>query len=685
MIVRELTRPKSIAVIGGSNDVGKPGGKLLKNLLDNNFKGKIYVVNPKEEEVQGLQCYKEVDELPKVDLAIIAIAAKYTEQTINILADKKNTKGFIILSAGFSEIGEEGRKLEERIVSKIDSVGGSLIGPNCIGVLTDNYTGVFAGPIPKLSPHGVDCVSASGATMVFILESAIPMGIPFAGVYSVGNSAQIGVEEVLEYWDETFDKYKSPRVKLLYMEQIKKPHKLLCHARSLVEKGCSIAAIKAGTSDAGSRAVSSHTGALAGSDTASDALLRKAGIVRCYSREELVYTVAVMLHKTLLGKNLAVVTHAGGPAVMLTDALSNGGMNVPALDSDTAAELKAKLFPGSSVGNPIDFLATGTAEQLEIILDYVDNKFDNIDGAVVIFGTTGMWDVTPVYDVLHKKMQSCQKPIFPVLPSVVQAADAVKHFLSLGRIAFTDEVALGNALTKVYSTPSPFPFPDEIQMRVDDIRAIVERNGNGYLPPEEVQAILDAACISQVGVFIAKSKDEAVSYAKKMNFPLVMKVVGPVHKSDVGGVILNVKSIEDVANNFDELMGIKDAEAVLLQEMLDGVEVFAGVKREDEFGHLLLCGLGGIYIEVFKDVAAAITPVGYKEAKYMISSIKGYDIIKGVRGREGVNEDVFADVIVRLSKLAYVAPEIAEMDINPLIGTQKTVKAVDARILLKKR
>jgi acetyltransferase len=347
--------------------------------------------------------------------------------------------------------------------------------------------------------------------------------------------------------------------------------------------------------------------------------------------------------------------------------------------------LKTKLFDGSSVANPIDFLATGTAEQLGIILDYIDNKFNNIDGSVVIFGTTGMWDVTPVYDLLHRKMQTLRKPIFPVLPSVVQAGDAVKHFLELGRIAFTDEVALGNALTKIQATPPPFPEPEEQEMDRELIRRIIDRNGDGYLPPDEAGRLLDAACISRVGETFVSDKKQALEFARRTGFPLVMKVSGPVHKSDVGGVALNITSEAEVENYFEKMMAIEGATGVIIQQMLDGIEIFAGAKREGDFGHLILCGLGGIYVEVYKDVASAIAPVGFDEAEYMIKSLKGFNIIKGIRGNEGVNITLFADVIIRLSALLKEAPEISELDINPLMGSPKYVTAVDSRILIKKK
>jgi len=293
MINQQLINPKSIVVIGGSNDVTKPGGKVLKNLIDNHFPGMLYVTNPKETEIQGIKCYQDPAELPEVDLAILAIAAKYCPAVVETLAHQKNTRAFIIFSAGFHEESEEGAILEKQIVDTINSVNGCLIGPNCIGMMNHNHTSVFSLPIPRMEPHGVDFISGSGATAVFIMESGMSNGLSFGSVYSVGNSAQMGVEDVLKYLDDTYDPVKSSRVKLLYIESINKPDMLLKHASSLIRKGCKIAAIKSGSSSAGSRAASSHTGALASSDTAVDALFRKAGIVRCYGREELVTVAAV--------------------------------------------------------------------------------------------------------------------------------------------------------------------------------------------------------------------------------------------------------------------------------------------------------------------------------------------------------------------------------------------------------
>ena len=685
MINEQLLNPKSIVVVGGSDDVQKPGGKVLKNLIDGDFKGDLYVANPKMDSVQGIQSYKDPKDLPQVDLAILAIAAKFCPSTIKFLAEERNTRAFIILSAGFSEENEEGAKLEQEIVEIVNSVGGSLIGPNCVGVLNPNYNGVFTTPIPSLDPKGCDFISGSGATAVFIMESGVPKGLSFASVYSVGNSAQMGVEEILKHMDESFDPETSSKVKLLYIENIDKPEMLLKHASSLIRKGCKIAAVKSGSSEAGSRAASSHTGALASSDVAVDALFKKAGIVRCKGRDELATVASIFMHPELKGKNIAVITHAGGPAVMLTDSLSNNGLDVPHIDGPKADALLGKLYGGSSVANPIDFLATGTAQQLGDIIDACENDFDNIDAMAVIFGSPGLFPVYDVYDLLHEKMKQCKKPIYPILPSVINVKDEIDHFLAKGRINFPDEVVFGDALAKVYHTTEPQPA--EIEMPEVDkagIRKIVDEAENGYLSPEQIHNLLDAAGIDRAREGVAETEEEIVSLAKEIGFSLVMKVVGPVHKSDVGGVTLNVKDEATVRSEFKRMMQIKDTYAVMLAQMLSGTEVFIGAKREDKFGHMVLCGLGGIFIEVLKDVKASLAPISTDEAHEMIQGLKSYGIIKGVRGQEPVNEDKFAEAITRVAALMTVAPEIFEMDLNPLLGNKDAVVAVDARIRIEK-
>lgn len=685
MIHPTFLNPNSIVVVGASNNTKSPGGSVLKNLISHQFKGKLYAVNPKETEVQGITCYKNITEVPKVDVAIIAIAAKYTLDTVKVLAQEKNTKGFIIFSAGFSEKDKEGEKIEQQIVAEINKVGGTLLGPNNIGLINQNYAGVFTSPIPKLNPKGVDFISGSGATAVFIIEAAIATGLTFSSVYSVGNSAQIGVEDILEHLDNTFNAKTSSKVKLLYIESVNQPQKLLKHATSLQQKGCKIAAIKAGSSDAGSRAASSHTGALANSDVAVDALFKKAGIIRCYGRNELITVAGIFMHPQLQGKNIAIITHAGGPAVMLTDALSKNGLQVPSISGKDAEKLLEKLYLGSSVANPIDFLATGTAEQLETIIDYCDKKFDSIDAMVVIFGSPGLFEVYNVYDVLHSKMKTCKKPIYPVLPSVENVKKEIAYFINKGNINFSDEVVFGTALAKVYNnnTKSTTNIPN-FKIDTNTIRNIINEAQNGYLHPNKAKQLLIAATIPLVEEQICNTFEACKKAVKTLHFPLVMKVVGPIHKSDVGGIILNISSEKELQNAFNKIMAIKNATGVLLQPMKKGTELFIGAKKEGNFGHLVLAGLGGIFIEVLKDTQARLAPISINEAKEMIQQLKSYPIIKGIRGQKGVNQELFANIISKIAYLTTIAPEIAELDLNPLLGNENEIFAVDSRIRIEK-
>ena len=675
MITTQLLRPESIVVVGASNNVHKPGGAILKNLINGGYQGELRAVNPKEKEVQGVPAFADVKDLPDTDLAVLAVPAALCPDIVETLAGTKQTRAFIILSAGFGEETHEGALLEERILETVNKYGASLIGPNCIGLMNTWHHSVFSQPIPNLNLKGVDLISSSGATAVFILESAVTKGLQFNSVWSVGNAKQIGVEDVLQFMDENFDPEKDSHLKLLYIESIQNPDRLLFHASSLIRKGCKIAAIKAGSSESGSRAASSHTGAIASSDSAVEALFRKAGIVRCFSREELTTVGCVFTLPELKGKNFAIITHAGGPGVMLTDALSKGGLNVPKLEGEVAEELKAQLFPGAAVGNPIDILATGTPEHLRLCIDYCEEKLDNIDAMMAIFGTPGLVTMFEMYDVLHEKMQTCKKPIFPILPSINTAGAEVAAFLAKGHVNFADEVTLGTALSRIVNAPKPaVPEIELFGVDVPRIRRIIDSiPEDGYIEPHYVQALLHAAGIPLVDEFVSDNKEEIVAFARRCGFPVVAKVVGPVHKSDVGGVVLNIKSEQHLALEFDRMMQIPDARSIMVQPMLKGTELFIGAKYEEKFGHVVLCGLGGIFVEVLKDVSSGLAPLSYEEAYSMIHSLRAYKIIQGTRGQKGVNEDKFAEIIVRLSTLLRFATEIKEMDINPLLATEKVL------------
>ena len=686
MINNQLLHTESIVIIGGSNNKHKPGGAIVRNILQGGYKGVLRIVNPKEDEVQGIKAFNDCKVLPPTDLAILVVAAKYCPEYVEYLASEKGVKAFIIISAGFGEETKEGAEMENQILASCEKYGCALIGPNCIGLMNSWYHGVFTKPIPQLRTNGVDFISSSGATAVFILESAVSKGLPFNSVWSVGNAKQINVEEVLQYMDETFDPEHDSHIKLLYIENVSDPDKLLFHASSLIRKGCRIAAIKSGSSESGSRAASSHTGAIASSDSAVEALLRKAGIVRCFSREELTTVGCIFTLPKFSGKNFAIVTHAGGPGVMLTDALAKGGLQVPKLEGPLVEELKAQLFPGAAVSNPIDILATGTPEHLGIAIDYCEKKFDNIDAIFVIFGSPGLVQLYEAYDVLHKKILECKKPIFPILPSMNTAGPEVAEFLAKGHVNFADEVTVANCLVRVMNTPNPAPSELELYgVDVIKIRDIISGiKESGYLPPHLVREIFSCAGIPTVPECVSADKDTLLAFAEKVGYPVVAKVVGPVHKSDVGGVSLNIRTKEHLDMEIERLMQIPDATAVMVQKMIKGTELFIGAKYEPRFGHIVLCGLGGIFVEVLKDVSSGLAPLSVSEAESMIHSLRGYKIIKGTRGQKGINEHKYMEIIVRLSTILRFATEIKEMDINPLLADADNVIAVDARIRVEK-
>ena len=696
MINEQLLQPKSIVVIGGSNNVHKPGGSIVRNLINGDYQGELRIVNPKEDTIQGIKAFHDVKDIPQTDLAILVVAAKYCPDYVDYLCAEKGVRAFVIISAGFGEETKAGAALEQHILDTCEKYGAALIGPNCIGLLNRHHHSVFTLPIPKLDPNGADFISGSGATAVFILESAVVKGLQFNSVWSIGNGKQIGIEDVLQYMDEHFNPETDSKVKLLYIENISNPDKLLYYASRLIRKGCRIAAIKSGSSESGSRAASSHTGAIASSDAAVEALFRKAGIVRCFSREELTTTGCIFMvtsHlKTSLSSlnNFAIVTHAGGPGVMLTDALSKGGLNVPKIEGPMADELKAQLFPGSSVANPIDFLATGTPAQLGTIIDYCEHQLDQIDAIAVIYGTPGLTQLYEAYSILDQKIRECKKPIFPILPSMVTAGPEVADFLAKGHVNFSDEVTLASTLSQIMRTPQPATHEVELYgVNISQLHSILfretgrlkfEGKDSGWLSPNAVRDILTCAGIQMVPEKVSHSKEELTDFAARIGYPVVAKVVGPIHKSDVGGVTLNIRTAEHLALEFDRMMQIEGATDVMVQKMLKGTELFIGAKYEERFGHVVLCGLGGIFVEVLKDVSSGLAPLTYPEAYSMIHSLRGYKIIKGTRGQKGVNEQKYAEIIVRLSTLLRFATEIKEIDINPLLADEHSVTAVDARI-----
>ncbi len=670
-----LTHPKSIAVIGASNNPGKPGGQLLINLINGGFKGQLYPVNPKESSIQGLHCYNSIDELPQTDMAIIAIPANYCVETVEKMATTKNTKAFIIPSAGFAESGEEGKILEQRLHELAEKYKLAIVGPNCIGVLNSRYKAVFVSPYPILVKNGVDFVSASGAFAVFVFELAGKLGLRFGEIYSVGNSVDISVEQVLQHWDEQYTENKAGKVKLVYVEQIRQPELFFMHVFNLRKKGCHVLVIKPGDSDSGARAALSHTGALAGDHDACDYLIRKAGAIRCLSREEFVYLANILSQRELRGNKLAIITHAGGPAVLLCDQLQKNGYTVPELDAASQKKLAGILHHGSSITNPIDILATGSKEQLASVMDLC-YQLDYIDGIIVIYGKTGLDNLYEIFNLLHEKIELYNKPVYPILPSVFTGEAEIKHFTSFGHACYSDEAELANGLGLLKNKPEIFnpeiyiPKPTEREFPVQKV-----------LSDEAVKEILVACNIPYVTSTIVKNETELDQVCTDLKFPVVAKVSGILHKTEHGGVIKDIKNELELHIAFWELIRIKDSKGVMIQEMLSGMELFLGGKKHKGIGYSVHAGLGGIFVELLHDRISTLAPVSYEEALYLLNNLKTQQLFSGFRNQAPISKDSFARLLVNFSGIFIQHPEIAEIDLNPLIANGEKITVVDARII----
>lgn len=652
MLHPKLINPESIAVIGGSDNTESIGGSVLKNLIERQFKGDLYVVNPNKVEVQKTTCFKDASSLPKIDLAIIAIPANDIEAIVRLLLQEKDTKAFIIYAAGFAELNDSGRLLQENLTRQITEAGASLLGPNNIGMINHNYAGIFTKPIPKIDKKGVDFISGSGATAVFTLEVAQQLGLKFSSLFTVGNSAQIGVEEVLEYLDDSFIQGESSLVKMLYIEGVRDAEKLLKHCISLRQKGCSILALKSGITEKGKAAASSHTGAMVNSDLFVSALFKKAGIIRCQSRHELVTCAALLQITDKIPEKLAIVTHAGGPAVILTDRLSEKGFSIPDFKENHQQNLKQLLYPGASAKNPIDILATGNAVQLGNILDYCDKELHEIEGIIVIFGSPGLGSVKDAFQMIHQKIRELDKPVYAILPSVVNVHHEIQEFIQKGNQAFNDEYLFGTCLSKLMSSTSPLKLASsENNIDLEKIRSLIKGFPNGFLNPEQVYELLTAAQVKMAKQVLVSSESQLLKAARSLEYPVVQKVVGPLHKSDSQGVITSVLNITELMYNYRKLMQQKGVNAVMIQQMISGKEVFIGSKRESGFPPLIVCGTGGIYIEVLNDISMSLAPVDIDEAKEMVNQLRIKPILEGLRGQVPCNLEAFYETIKKIADL----------------------------------
>ena len=683
--VRPFFAPRAIAVIGANRARGRIGSEVLRNLRDSGFTGAIAPVHPEADVVCGLRAYRTVASIPyEIDLAIIVVAAKRVTAVVDECI-AKGVKALVVISAGFGEAGESGAALQAGIVNKIRAAGVRLIGPNCMGVInTDPAVRVNATFSPVCPPEGRIAFSTqSGALGLAILEYVKRLNIGISSFASIGNKADVLSNDLIQYWAE------DPRtdVILLYLESFGNPRKFAEIARR-VGRLKPIVAVKAGHSGAGARAASSHTGARATSDVLVETMLREAGVIRSRTLEELFDVATVLANQPIPGgRRVAIVTNAGGPAILAADACEANGLDVPVLSDRSQHELRALLPAAASVGNPVDMLASATPEQYARVLEIVAND-PGVDSVIAIFIPPLVTEPGAVAAAIRGAAARMSKPI---LASFLGTQGLQPQLFPVPSFAFPEAAAAALALVTRYGewlrrpVQTPEPLDESTRTRTC---AIVERaraEGRGWLSPQDCDALLEAAGIPVARTRVARTADEAVRAAQECGFPVVIKAHGRdiLHKSDVGGVRLGIASEQAVRDGFAAIAAhLKDRlEAVLVQPMVTGgVEMVIGGVNDSAFGPVVMCGTGGVLVDVLDDTAFAMCPLSDAAGKALVEQIKGRVRLRGFRGSPAADEAAFCRLLVRVSHLLHTCPEIQEMDLNPVMVLSSGAVVVDARV-----
>lgn len=688
--MKSIFEPRSIAVVGASTRRGQLGAEVFHNLIAGGFKGRLYPVNPAAETVEYVPCYPRVSDIPgPVDLAIVVVPA---ERVTDVVADcvQKGVRAIVMITAGFGETGPAGKRREEALLAQVRAAGIRMVGPNCMGVLNADpnvsMLGTFSSVFP--SAGNIAMSTQSGALGLAILDYARKIGVGFSTFVSVGNKADVSGNDLVQYWAE------DPRTQviLLYLESFGNPSKFGRIARRVAHKK-PIIAVKSGRSQSGARAASSHTGALATSDAIVNDLFRQAGIIRTDTLEEM-FDVAQLLALQPLppGRRLGIVTNAGGPAILAADAAEAGGLKLATLSEETTATLRAMLPAAASVGNPIDMIASATAEQYERAIELLVAD-EGVDAVLVIY--------------------------IPVMPEHAEGVAAVIRRASSaqrGKTIVANFMGAQEWRGKLNPVPS-FPFPERAAsalatatryaewrrkpvgtaQKFDDVdrdalRSIVDsalERGGGWLEPAEADAMLRAVGLSVAATRVARDADDAVRIAGEIGFPVVLKASGPniLHKSDVGGVKLNLgdaAAVRAAADDFASKFGT-DLAGIVVQTMItSGPEVMLGAVREPTFGHLLMYGAGGTLVELLNDVAFRIHPVTDVDVADMLEEVKSTRLLRGFRGSPPADEAAVRQALLRISTLIELCPEIEELDVNPLKVLETGAIAVDFRVRVEK-
>lgn len=694
-----IFRPESIAVIGASRNPGTIGHQIVDNLVRHGFTGVIYPVNPRARAIHSFPAYPSVSHIPgPVDLGVVVVPK---ELVLPVVAEcgEKGVRGVVVISAGFKEVGGAGIQLEEDLVEVVHRYGMRLVGPNCMGIMNTaadvSMNATFA---PSMPPRGATSfMSQSGAMGVTILDYAAEYGVGINQFISVGNKPDVSGNDLIEYWEDD----PGTRVILMYLESFGNPRHFTAIARRVSRKK-PIAVVKSGRSRAGALAASSHTGALAGADLAIDALLAQCGVLRANSIEEL-FDMAMALENLPLpgGKRVAIVTNAGGPGIIIADACEYLGLEVVELSQETQARLR-EVFPAeASVRNPVDMIASANAESYEIALRMVLDD-PKVDAAIAAFvPPLGIRQTDVAASIVSAAESRADKPVLAVLMGREGLPQGRAELKEAGIPGYIFPESAARALSAMYRFAQwkdrPDQEPETFRVDARSVEGILDRvqeAGRTQLTEVEALKVFQAYGIPTVPHRVAHSEEAALRAAAEMGFPLVMKVLSPdvVHKSDVGGVRVNLRSPEDVIQAYHSIIRSVRAshpgarmEGVLVERYLEGGrEVIVGMSTDPSFGPVLMFGLGGVYVEALKDVSFRVQPVTRFDAEEMIRSIRSFPLLEGVRGEEGSDLGTLAQVIQRISQLVGDHDRIVELDINPFLALSESGVAVDARISISK-
>ncbi|MBR5458362.1 MAG: acetate--CoA ligase family protein [Burkholderiaceae bacterium] len=694
-----IMKPRAIAVIGASTKAHTIGSDIMKRLQEYGFTGPIYPVNPKGGVIEGLQAYPTVLDVPgEVDLAIVVVNSKFVLQTID-QCHEKGIKGLVIITAGFKETGPEGLAAEKALLEKIRAYGMRCVGPNCLGVVNTHPSirmdGCFAEALPERGDIGF--VSQSGALGGGILNILKDLNLGFAQFISIGNQADINAETAMEYWENEEDVKQI----LLYMESIQNPANFRRLATRISKKK-PILALKAGRSAAGASAASSHTGSLAGADMAADALLRQSGVIREFSLKNLFATAKMFSNCPLpKGDRVVIMTNSGGPGIMATDAVCEYGMQMAQLSDETKAKLRSFLPAAASVKNPVDMIASAPLEHYRQTLETLlaDENVDMIMAIYLPF--LGLKDIDVAKALMEIKAQHPDKPIVGVFMTnnefFKQLADMD---VNMPFFMYAEEAVDGMNRLNQQRLWVEKPVGQEVRFEVDQDRAraiIAEAvaEGRDQLSTRESIDVLEAYGVRVCQAGFARTEDEAVAIADRIGYPIVMKMTSKTtsHKTDVGGVRVNIGSAEDLRAQYQDLVAkleerglLEGLEGVIIQEMVKGSrEMVCGIATDPQYGPQLMFGLGGVFIEVMKDVTFRIAPITDVDAHEMVRSVKAYKLLEGARGTTPAQIDQIESTLLRLSQLVSDFAFIDELDINPLIISEKNGEAiaVDGRIKVR--